>query len=217
MRRYVIYRCLYGSDFVQESIRSVLPFVDKVIVVWGGKPWGGVDHCMYQGRRIDFPERFDDLPEKVKEIDDPKVEFVEFYYRNPINQCAVLMNDVVIPRFGKPDTAIFQMVTMVWRHQELEKALQEFEMSHYFCANSRQVELWRGLNYRVPERPRAACGFWNLRNIARMPPTWCRRRRTIFATPRTQISCSGDNSWSWPTSPNSGTRRRTRITSRRSG
>lgn len=167
-----VYRCLYGSDFVEYSIRSVLDAVDKVVVVWGGKPFADVDHCVYKGKRYDFPKRFDDLPEIVQSIDSPKVEFIEHYHHNPRNQWAHIINNIVTPRFGKPDAALFMHVGMVWRADQLLKAFDEFFHGDSPCCNTRCVETWRGLDYRIPERLRAGCGFWKFQDFAKMPETW---------------------------------------------
>ena len=171
MSVYAIYRCLYGSDFVQQSIESVLPYVDKAIVVWAGKPFADVTQWEHRGKIYRFPVRFDDLPERVWAMNDPRVQFVEEYIPNPRNQWTEIVNDIVIPKYGKPDVAMFMHVPMVWDGKELAKALEEFQTSHYQCANTWQIEIWRGFDWRIPKRHRAGAGFWNLRDVGRMPQT----------------------------------------------
>ncbi len=171
MSVFAVYRCLYGADFVEYSIRSLLDAVDKVIVVWGGRAFANADRCIYRGREVMFPERFDDLPERVKAMDDPRIEFVEHYHPTPRNQWTELMNNVVIPKFGKPDAAMFMHVGMVWRADQLLKAFEEFFNNPISYANSGSIETWRGLDYRIPWRMRVGCGFWKFDGLRRMPRT----------------------------------------------
>ena len=65
---YAVYRCLYGEGFIQESINSITDYVDKIFVFWDDTAWGNIDHCMYKGQRVDFPKKFDNIVEKIKEL-----------------------------------------------------------------------------------------------------------------------------------------------------
>jgi hypothetical protein len=171
MATFAIYRCLYGADFVTQSIESVLPFVDEVAVVWGRTPWAGVSESIYKGKRYKFPERFDDLPERVKAMDDPRVHLIEHHSPSPRNQWTELTEQIVVPKLGKPDILMFMHVGMVWRQQELAEALAEFIQGPDRFANTWMVELWRGFNWRIPRRHRVGAGFWNRRRTGHMPPT----------------------------------------------
>ena len=53
---YAIYRCYYGEDFIQESIRSITDYVDKIFVFVDNTPWGSADECVYKGETIKFPK-----------------------------------------------------------------------------------------------------------------------------------------------------------------
>ena len=169
MKVYAIFRGLYGSDFATHAIESVLPFVDKAILVWGIVPFAGVTEWTHKGKVYKFPERFDDLPEKVAAMDDPRVHVVNYHSPNPRNQWTEIVNDIVIPQFGRPDIAILGHVPHVWREDALRANLEEFETSRYLCANTWQIETWRVLDWRLPERHRAGVGFWNLRDAHTMP------------------------------------------------
>ncbi len=72
---YCAYRALYGEDFVQYSIRSILPYVDKVFIFWDDVPWGDVRSCNYKGKRVEFPRKFDNVLELIKDlmIHEPKI------------------------------------------------------------------------------------------------------------------------------------------------
>jgi hypothetical protein len=171
MKTYAIYRGLYGADFVRHSIESVLPHVDKVIFVWGGRPWANASEWTHKGKRYTFPKLIDNLPEVVKGIDDPRVHFVEAYHETPRGQLASMVNDIVIPQFGRPDVALFMMPNYVWKQDALASALDEFTAARYRYANTWQVEMWRGFDYRIPRRERTGPGFCNLREMRQMPMT----------------------------------------------
>jgi len=150
----------------------VLPVVDKVIVVWGERPFAGVKAWMHKGKVYNFPEKFDNLVEVVESYPDDRVHLFKHHIDNPRNQWTRIVNEIVIPEFGKPDIAIMGHVTHVWEEDAIRAALEEFKTSRYRCANTWQVETWRGLDTRIPERFRAGAGFWNLRDVGEMPPTW---------------------------------------------
>jgi hypothetical protein len=164
MKTYAIYRGLYGSDFVKQSIESVLPHVDKVIFVYCVKPWAGVTEGEYRGVKYKFPEHVDTLSETVKQMaeDDFRIDYVEHYSPSARGQIAEIVNEIVIPKFGRPDVAFFMHPDHVWRDEALGEALEEFKRAPYQYMNTYQVETWRGLDTRIPERRRAGVGFWKV-------------------------------------------------------
>jgi len=171
METYAIFRGLYGTGYVKRAIESVLPHVDKVILVWGVVPFAGVNEWEHDGKVYKFPDRFDDLPEMVEAMDDPRVHVVWHHSQNPRNQWTEIVNDIVIPKFGKPDVVMMGHVTHVWTERALAANLEEFGTSRFKWANTWQVETYRQLDYRISEGFRAGVGFWNLEQAHRMPTT----------------------------------------------
>lgn len=178
---YAIYRCLYGEDFIQESVRSIAPYVDKVFVFWTDRVWGDVTHCMYKGQRVDFPAdgRFDGIRDRLDAL---RYEFPDKlvvqrdHVVNNRNQFTHLVNDRILPHYTKPDRIIVMEVDYIWRRDQIEKALIEFQalvdvgVSH---ASSSQVELWKTFGYQALRNDpnRKAAMFWNLGPFTQMPPT----------------------------------------------
>ena len=150
--RYALYRCLYGEDFIQESINSVIDYVDKVFVFWTDKAWGGTDRCTYKGEEILFPSKFDRILDKINDLDNPKIELVHAHTNSPFNQFTHFVNDILLERYDRPDTLIILEVDHVFRKDQLEKCLEIFESSDMDCATTRQVELWKTFDFRIPER-----------------------------------------------------------------
>lgn len=169
--RYAVYRCLYGEDFIQESINSITDYVDKIFVFWDEKPWGDIKQCTYKGEVVKFPEKFDNIVEKIKELKNPKIHLIYDHQTNNINQFTHFLNDIILPNHEKPDTLIMLEVDYVYRKDQIEKALELFEKSGYQNATTRQIEIWKGLKHYLPERERFASMLWNLKNLDKMPPT----------------------------------------------
>ena len=83
-----------------------------------------------------------------------------------------LANERILPYYEKPDELLVIEVDQVFRKDEIEKAFTEFRERGLQCAKTRQVEVWRGFNYRAPEREyRTGAVLWNLRDLDEMPPT----------------------------------------------
>jgi len=171
---YAVYRVLYGADFVQESIKSILPYVDKVFVFWTNKPFGDSTSVIYKGERVQFPEKVDDIVEQIQEMQKENPDKIELMYDHwgmPDNQVTHLVNDRIIPYFPKPNVVVFMEPDMVWSKEQIKAAMKQFQESGDLCAGSRQVEMWKNLNYRIPERDRFGAIFYNMNGFFSLPET----------------------------------------------
>lgn len=169
--RIAVYRCMYGEDFVQESIRSIIHNVDKVFIFWTNKPWGNATGCIYKGKEVIFPDKFDNILEKINKLNNPKIELVEqtkdMNERSiPQNLYTTIINNFIIPKIGKPQLIIIPEVDHVFKYDQIDGAIKDFIDSGLTTAKTRQVELWRYPNYRIAERPnRIGVVFWNMKHI----------------------------------------------------
>ena len=158
--RTAIYRILYGEDFIDESIASILDSVDKIYVFWTNKVWGGCESVVYNGEEIKFPERFDDSVDKVKKVKSDKIQLVEDYYLTPQGQHTYLTK--------KHD--IHGTVLLIEPDQimeDAEGAFNQFEQSEFSCAAVPQIEYWKTREYRIPDRNRPGPILWK----TPLPPT----------------------------------------------
>lgn len=177
MKIYAVYRCLYGEDFVKESILSISDYVDKIFIFWTNIPWGNVTECTYKGEVVKFPERFDNILKKINELKNPKIILIqqvpEMNYLNvPWNLYTTIINKWVIMDYERPDIVVIPEVDHVFRSDQAKMAFEEFISSNLVSAKTRQVELWKTPLYRIPERPkRIGVVFWNLKLIDRLPVT----------------------------------------------
>ena len=179
MKIYAVYRCLYGEDFVQESIRSISDYVDKIFVFWTDKAWGYTTKCIYKGKEIIFPLKFDNVVDKIKSLDNEKVIlYKQTHEMNPksIPQglYTTIINEHILPYWDKPDMFIIPEVDHVFCKDQIEHALNimTFHELPIASARTRQVELWRSPFYRIDERfNRIGVVFWNMKYFDKLPYT----------------------------------------------
>jgi len=172
-RVYAIYRAFYGADFLEQSIRSIIDHVDKVFVFWTNKAFADVTECVFKGSTVKFPRKIDnvvEVAEAVREVYPDKVEVIFDHWGLPDNQYTHLFNDRVLPYHPRPDMVMFCEPDQVWNEAQLMLAFREMEELR--TGVSRQIELWKDLNWRIPERPkRYGTIFWNLRGMTEIPVT----------------------------------------------
>lgn len=169
---YAIYRCLYGEDFIQESIKSISDHVDKIFVFWDDTPRGDVTESVYKGENIKFPKKFDNVVEKIRELDNPKIELKYDHQDSSENQLTHFVNDIILPNHEKPSVILFLEAEHVFRSDQIEKAIDEFINSDYVFATTNQIEVWKGFKHRLSERQnKTGAVFCNLSKLKRMPET----------------------------------------------
>ena len=169
---YAIYRCYYGEDFIQESIRSITDYVDKIFVFVDNSPSGSTSECIYKGEIIKFPKTFDNVVEKIKGMNNPKIELVFDHQDLADNQVTHFVNDIILPNHEKPSIILSFEVDHVFHSEQIKKAIDEFIEKDYVFATTGQIEIWKELKYRLPDRPnRVGAVFCNLSKLDRMPET----------------------------------------------
>lgn len=154
---FAIYRCLYGEDFIQQSINSIIDYVDKILIVWDNKVWGDVQGCNYKGQFIKYPDKFDNILEKIKELQSNKIILHYDHVFSPFGQHEHIIKNI-LPIYGNPEELMIIEVDQVFRKDQLEKALNEFNSIDCSKLITKQIEIWK-MNYRVPERIRPGVEF----------------------------------------------------------
>jgi len=152
METVAVYRVLYGEDFIVESIRSILPYVDRVYVVKAEKPWGNTEGVSYKGQWISWPQEFDRTRQKLQQMNETKVSVIDDYWPTPKGQLTHIVNDLLLKRCT-PQTVIFIEPDHVFSSEEAEKAFTSWGLYSGAQATTRQIELWKTPEFYVPERP----------------------------------------------------------------
>jgi len=169
---YAIYRCYYGEDFIQESIRSINDYVDKIFVFVDNSPLGSTSECTYKGEIIKFPGTFDNVLKKIKEMNNSKIELIFNHRYVADNQVTHFVNDIILPKHQKPSIILSLEVDHVFHSKQIKKAIDEFLENDYVFATTNQIEIWKGLKHRLPDRPtRVGAVFCNLSKLNKMPET----------------------------------------------
>jgi hypothetical protein len=170
-------RLLYGEDWIVPLVRSVLPHVDEVVIFWSDRPWGQARSVTYLGNDTAIPwtagKPFDGWVDRVREQGfDPKPPVSQHYFHvdTPKGYWTAAINDRWPSKM--PETLILLEGDHVWRDDQMRMALREFSNNRMKCATSRQIELWRTFDWRIPERSnRTGCVFWDTRGMSAFPPT----------------------------------------------
>lgn len=168
-----VYRCLYGADFIKESIDSISDYVDDIFVFADSIPWGNVQDVDYQGKKITIPFMIDYVLDEIMLLvkQGYPIHLLFDHVYTPVNQFTHLVNDIIIPYYGKPNQIMFVEVDQVFRSDQIKLSIEEFFKGGYTCASTRQIEIWKGFHHRVPERKRTGVVFWDLTNMDEMPST----------------------------------------------
>ena len=61
---FAIYRIHYGTDYLLESIKSIIDNVDKIFIFYSNNPWVIRDTINYKNTILKFPKN----PENIKEF-----------------------------------------------------------------------------------------------------------------------------------------------------
>ena len=159
-----MYRVLYGLDFIRESIQSIYDSVDRIVVFWTDKPWGGVSSVMYKGEHIVFPDRIEAIEATLaahKALFDTqgKIELCKKHFNSPRNQHQEMLR-LLGDWQGIPCYAMHIEPDCVMAESELERAIDSLDESPYHFVP--QVELWKNRWWRIPHRDRSAVGFYNM-------------------------------------------------------
>lgn len=168
---YAIYRCLYGEGFIQTSIKSIDPYVDKIFIFWTNKVWGDVTSVIYKGQEVIFPNKFDNVLEEIVALRNPKVVMIYNHQTNNENQFTNLINNYVLKNYPKPDMIIIPEVDHVLKRSEIEGALNYVIGNNIINASTMPIELWKTPRYRIPERTRMATIIWNMQHVNELPRT----------------------------------------------
>ena len=175
MKVYAIYRPLYGEDFIEDSINSILDYVDKVFFCYTDTPLAGVTAVNYRGQHVAFPIRpgrtMDQALERVEALRSPKIEILYQDGLDNMSQFTRLMNERILPNFERPDIAFLIEPDMVFRRSEIETALSVLPAIEAPVATTAQIELWKTPDWAIPMRNRPGVTFWNLRKVDQVPPT----------------------------------------------
>jgi hypothetical protein len=124
-----IYRLLYGSDFIAESLASVYPHVEKILCFVTREVFGGRKVVKYFGHDVYFPHDIDGLRDAIlawkrANDHDDKVEIVDNPFGAELKgQVTRMVNEVVLPRH-ECSHLLFVEADEVWHEQSITHLLR---------------------------------------------------------------------------------------------
>lgn len=138
-----IYRLLYGEEFIEQSIRSILDHVTRVYVYYTNKPWTKPKGVMYRGEWVEFPAQFDKAAQVVRDMNEPKIRLINNYFPTPFNQFSYLVYETVRV-FGPVDEVLIIEPDMV---------MKKWPTGYRSPSATPQTEWWK-TDYKIPQRAR---------------------------------------------------------------
>jgi len=148
---YVVYRAFYGDDFIEESLKSILPYADKIFVFWTDRAFGKIHSVEYNNEIYKIPKKIDNIVDKITDLKEEKIVLIKQYFSTNNNQFTIMYNNIIVPKYGSSDILIMMEVDHVFRKDQIEMALDEFIEREYSQATTEQWEVWKGFNHCVPQ------------------------------------------------------------------
>lgn len=153
MRTVAIYRLLYGSDFIGESLASIYPHCEQILCFIGHEMFGGRRIINYFGHDVYLPHDIDGLADainawKAANDTDNKVRIIRNPYATLLKgQLQAMINNEVIPCYD-PTHVLFVESDEVW-HENTIKTL--FEVARQTDADEIMAAachlFWRSYRY----------------------------------------------------------------------
>jgi hypothetical protein len=175
MKTFAMYRVLYGDEYMEKSIKSIIDDVDRVFIFWTDKPWGNATHgIMYKGKFVGFPKQFDNIVEVARKVQgeypEGKVVIQYDHRKTPFNQHKLLFDQYIKPHGC--DTLLAIEPDMIFAPGDFKKALDHFHKTDERYMTFNQIELWKNIFHRIPfRRGRVGPILYNIQRTGGMLPT----------------------------------------------
>ena len=157
MYRIAIYRIHYGLEYLEQSINSILEDVDHVFVFHSTKPWSKRGEVTYLGETFPLPQLEEDVQQFCADKFNSKVKYIQQEFDTSEGQWTTMYNHVA-EHYGEAHQTLMMDPDMVFAPGDAKKLFD------HDCAfvNVTQIELWKGMNNRIPQRQRIGPTIWNV-------------------------------------------------------
>ena len=160
---WAIYRIHYGTDFIIQSVNSIINYVDKIFIFYSEEPWVKSDKINYKNKLIEFPKN----PENVKSFllknfQSEKIIIKKYECNSPLNQYGNLYDIAVNEDENKTKFVLFMEPDMIFGENQLELLKLELTLKFWLKnITTKQIEMWKFNldnvdNFRIPLRKRRA-------------------------------------------------------------
>ncbi len=163
-----IYRIHYGLDFLRQSIDSIIDEVDLVVVIYSLDPWVKKETVKYLGKTITMPALHEDVKSFMDKYysSNHKVDYFRKEVNTPLNQYKKYLEYCVDRISIIPEKILFIEPDMVFKKGDLKKLFFQLDNNKQLpCLGCTQIEIWKDLNWRVPQRNRIGPMVWMYKDI----------------------------------------------------
>lgn len=147
MRVAIYSSVLYGEDFIVDSIKSIIDYVDRVFVVLAERPWGNTNGIYYKGSWVEWPEKFDETESKISSLD--KVVVVKGHKYTPWCRHGYGAMLVLGKLKYKPNEILFIDPDCIFSKDEAAGFFSNWDNSNYQWAVPHQIEFWKTTEYQI--------------------------------------------------------------------
>ena len=158
-----IYRIHYGTDFIIESVNSIIDYVDKIYIFYSEEPWVKTDKINYKSNLIEFPKN----PENIKSFllenfQNHKIIIKKYECNTPLNQYGDLYKITKNKDDNKAKFVLFIEPDMIFGKDQLKILKLELTLKFWLRnITTKQIETWKFNkdnidNFRIPLRKRRA-------------------------------------------------------------
>ena len=160
---WAIYRIHYGTDFIIQSVNSIINYVDKIFIFYSEEPWVKTNKINYKSKVIEFPKNPDDVKNfLLKNFQSNKIIIKKYECNSPLNQYGDLYTIVANENKDKPKFVLFMEPDMIFGKNQLQILKLELTLKFWLKnITTRQIEIWKFNldnvdNFRIPLRKRRA-------------------------------------------------------------
>jgi len=170
----------YGTEFLIQSINSIIESVDHVFVFYSMRPWCGTGtQIQYLGKTVTIPTLHEDVRSLMcaNFSNKSKVTWHQYECETPRNQFRNLYDiaNVHAKHMGyrQIETALLMEPDMIFVNDDADKFITATINSAAQSLSIHQIELWsiladhsrqKVIIYRIPGRPRLGPTCWNTKN-----------------------------------------------------
>lgn len=148
--RLAIMHGLYGEDFVQEAILSIVDQVDEVLFLWAETPWFGITEVekpgpVSGGFSTKVPCPVDNMLFRAMQLSHPKVRFQKF---SPVYD-VFTMHFAALEYIPRTTTYVIftNGVDVIQCEGNIDKAIEEMRLGEKPAGIMRQRWAWKGLRH----------------------------------------------------------------------
>ena len=142
---WAIYRIHYGTDFIIQSVNSIINCVDKIFIFYSEEPWVKTDKINYKSKLIEFPKNPENIKSfLLKNFQSEKIIIKKYECNSPLNQYGDLYKIAANEDENKTKFVLFMEPDMIFGENQLKLLKLELTLKFWLKnITTKQVEMWK--------------------------------------------------------------------------